>query len=107
MCRAADGGDSVRGQGPIYRGPHRPPVFSLKCEPDPHGRRELPGRKLASGVGAFNPIHKYFLSIYYVPGTELSPRVYQGTIQTKIPALMEPTVFWEDRQWSKHVHFRW
>lgn len=48
---AADGEDSVRGQRPIYGDPHQPRVSSLRCEPDPCGRCEYPGRKLASGGG--------------------------------------------------------
>lgn len=48
---AADGGDNVWGQRPLYRRPYEPRVSSLRCEPEPCGGREYPGRKLPLGGG--------------------------------------------------------
>lgn len=49
------------------------------------------------GVGYIHPIITYLLSIYFVPGTELVPGIYQATTGTKILVFMELTVSWEDR----------
>lgn len=58
-------------------------------------------------VGLYSSNQQIFIEHLYVPGTESIPRIYQGTIKTKIPVLMELTVSWEDRKKSKQVKFRW